>query len=298
MTYGYFASPARSEPTPASRSFGLSADVLEYVRTTLRARPTRSVPSSFPVNRSSPRDKPRGAALVGLGLGLPSTLMTRVQAHPSPERPVLRRQADYRLGTPFTAVPVRSMRRRVAAAHPFAPVDRTRSVDYPRGPALRIDMNNLRSHEEEASPQSAIAVTLADAFEESDGDDDRLSLGEATGALPRYSFLPPGLSSPVPWPSSPVSPNEPPLRPMTIRRLAGPGMRAPGNVTPPGAPLSPSLSRFGTHHHYPGLDHSPGGDADEDGVPTHMATHTRTVRPPRAPRLPSIQRFERDPLYQ
>ncbi|CDO70692.1 hypothetical protein BN946_scf184798.g7 [Trametes cinnabarina] len=297
MQYGYFPSPARSEPAFAARSSGHNADVLEYVRTALRARPTRSVPPSFPLNRTSPEDGRRRAVL-GLGLGLPSTFLSLLDT--SQERPILRPQADYRLGTPFTSVPVRSIRRRVAAAHPPAPITRARSTDYLIRPALRLDVDHLRISEQHDAIGSAIALTLEDAFE-SEGEDDSFGSSEAEVTVPRYNFLPPGLSSPVPWPSSPVSPastNVPSPRPMTFRRLAGPGMRAPGDVTPTGAPLSPSISHVGTHRHFPGLDHRAGGDADEYGMPVPMAMQTRTVRPPRTPRLPSIEYFVYDPLYQ
>ncbi|KAI0371717.1 hypothetical protein BV20DRAFT_964964 [Pilatotrama ljubarskyi] len=82
-------------------------------------------------------------------------------------------------------------------------------------------------------------------------------------------------------------------------------MHAPGDVSPPGAPLSPSVSHFGTHHHFPGLDHRAGGMADEDellgspmGMPGAWPSRTRMPRtPPGAPRLPSVERFAFDPLY-
>ncbi|KAI8998846.1 hypothetical protein BD414DRAFT_526940 [Trametes punicea] len=282
MTYGYFASPARSEPITASRSLSSGYDGgKHFAHIAPRPKPTLSVPSSFPTNRTYSKDQP---ALVGLGLGLalPSTLVTRLR----PEPPHARRQAQLGLGMPFIPVPMRSARRRVAASYTPA--------SHARGPALRIDTANIHRRARDGGSHPAIMLTLADAFN-SDREGDDFGNGDSDEGVPRYTFLPPGLSSPVPWPSSPVSPTSPSERPMTFRRLASPGIRAPGDATPPGAPLSPSISRVGTHHHFPGLDHSAGGIADEEGMP--MVAHTRTVRPPGAPRLPSVDRFEYDPLY-
>ncbi|KAI0781163.1 hypothetical protein BD413DRAFT_489381 [Trametes elegans] len=301
MSYGYSASPSRSEPV-MGRS--LSTDFIisgQHIPTVVQLRPTRSVPPSFQTTHSAP-----GKAGLGLGLSLPCSLITYI--HPRPERPRLRRQADLGLGTPLGGIPMRSMGRRVAASHLMSPV----APAVPASPvaaALRIATSQdgaaaVPARRAHTPPHPAITLTLADAFE-SESDDDFFGTrhyhrnhqhgGNDDDELPRYSFLPPGLSSPVPWPSPPVTPNTPNTRPMTSRTLAGPGMRAPVNITPPGAPIMPTTSRFGTHHHFLGLDHRAGGVADEEGLETPAVSCTRTIMP-MAPRLPTVERITYDRL--
>ncbi|KAI0646841.1 hypothetical protein C8Q79DRAFT_925529 [Trametes meyenii] len=310
MAYGYSPSPARSEPASVTATSSNPYANFFAQQPTSRAvglRRTYSVPSSFPTNRSPVSERP-SYITHGLGIGLPATLTTHIHPSLAPNsRPRLRRFADLGLGTPLTALPVRSMRRRIAGSHPLSPVARSRSAGQPAGHNFRrLDVaeqgpRNIDQTSSEEQPHPTIALTLADAFgsdgEDSAGDEDE---------NPRYSFLPPGLSSPVPWPSSPVSdeqpsPTSPYARPINFRTLAGPGIRAPGsNRSLGGAAISPSVSRFGTHHHFPGLDHSAGGVADEDALIPNMvapsASRTRTLVP-MTPRLASVDRFTHDPLY-
>lgn len=317
MSYVYIPTPARSEPaTISGRRLSTDADFGIHHHLTLPRR-TYSVPSSF---HTRPQKQRRGAGLALLGIGLPSTLGAVAGFHPRPERPRLRRQADIGLGTPFTAVPMRSMRRRVAGSFPMSPTARSRSGTT-HGLGLAMQHEGARPLHAEATPHPAITLTLADAFD-SEGEEEFAHAAaaeeEQAHALgPRYSFLPPGLSSPVPWPSSPVEEAPPTVlataaatptaRPMVFRRLASPTMRVPvpaDDPAMPGAPLSPTLSRFGTHHHFPGLDHSPGGMGDEDALLAGMAgaipSRSRTrvpMTPPNAPRAPWVERFSNDRLY-
>lgn len=319
MSYVYTPTPARSEPaTISGRRLSTDANCGIHYHITLPRR-TYSVPTAFPTR---PTQKPRRAGLALLGIGLPSTRAGVTGFHPRPERPRLQRQAGPGLDTPFTAVPMRSMRRRVAGSFPMSPTARSRSgTTHGLGLAMQRE-GSLPLHAEDA-PHPAITLTLADAFD-SEGEEEEFGHAataaeeEQTHALgPRYSFLPPGLSSPVPWPSSPVD-EAPPAelalaaatqtaRPMIFRRLASPAMRVPvpaDDPAMPGAPLSPSLSRFGTHHHFPGLDHSPGGAGDEDallaGMTGAVPSRSRTrmpMTPPNAPRTPWVERFSSDRLY-
>ncbi|OJT14116.1 hypothetical protein TRAPUB_9227 [Trametes pubescens] len=321
MPYLYTPTPARSEPaTISGRNLTSDADFSIPHHYTLPRRRTYSVPTSFPTR---PQKKRRNAGLALLGIGLPSTLGIGAVAgfHPRPERPRLRRQADLGLGTPFTAVPVRSMRRRVAGSFPMSPTARSRSGTT-HGLGLAMQREGARPpHQGEDAPHPAITLTLADAFdpESEEEGSGHASAEEEQEHAPgtRYSFLPPGLSSPVPWPSSPVEDTPsavlamaaatPTARPMIFRRLASPATRVPvpDDTSMPGAPLSPSLSRFGTHHHFPGLDHSPGGLGDEDallaGMTGAMPSRSWTrmpMTPPNAPRAPWVERFSNDRLYR
>ncbi|KAI0362685.1 hypothetical protein OH77DRAFT_1585032 [Trametes cingulata] len=316
MVYGYFPSPARSEPASATHrhfpNLPAGCNLVIQHRCVLIVRPTRSTPASFPTDRTAPAERrPRLARGLGFG-GLPTTLVTHIS--PRPERPRLRRQAGVALGTPFTAIPTRPMRRRVAGSHPLTVAARSRSSgaraagdsNARAGPSRTpADAEAVRRREAariaaRALPTApAITLTLADALE-SDGEDDE-------DERLRYTFLPPGLSSPVPWSPSPVSSGmsrSPGPRPMGFRVLGRSALRAPGDVSPPGAPVSPSVSRIGTHHHFPGLDHRAGGIADEDELlgdempmPGAWASRTRIPRTPGAPRLTSVERFAYDPLY-
>ncbi|KAI0670602.1 hypothetical protein C8Q78DRAFT_1079548 [Trametes maxima] len=308
MAYGYVPSPARSEPASITASSGSRANFTQRPTRAVGLRRTYSVPSSFPTSRSPIGERPSSIGH-GLGLGLPTTFTTYIHSARAPNsHPRLRSFADLGLGTPLTTLPTRSMRRRVAGSYPLSLTARSRSAGQPAGLNFhRLDIanqgpRNIRQASSEEQPHPVITLTLADAFgsdgEESAGDEDEHQ---------RYSFLPPGLSSPVPWPSSPVSemppsPTTPYARPITFRTLTGPGIRAPGNNPGlGGAPISPSVSRFGAHHHFPGLDHSAGGVADEDALLPNMragpsASSTQTLVPT-TPRLSSVDRFTHDPLY-
>ncbi|KAI0831068.1 hypothetical protein BC628DRAFT_723953 [Trametes gibbosa] len=339
MPYGYFPTPARSEP--GHRVGGLCTNVspdLEPRFASARLRRTHSVPSTLAApNVFNWQRQPRVG--LGLDLGLPNTLVTHF--HPRPERPRLRRQVD-QLGprVPLAIQPTRSMRRRVAGSYPASaaeptpvatppPTRRPRNAGHPLRPvAPPPSVEPARRHQrvnghvdENEQPHPAITLTLADAFDsESDSDD-----------APLYSFLPPGLDALAsrPAPNGTLSPDDnltPPAtptptatarprprpRPMLFRTLASPAIHAPfvrpGDVSPPSSgsgsgagapPLSPSVSRFGTHHHFPGLDHSAGGAADGDalfarpreGSGRRIPRTAVPMPPPGTPHMGWVERF-------
>ncbi|KAI0637204.1 hypothetical protein C8Q77DRAFT_1155059 [Trametes polyzona] len=340
MSYGYYPTPARSEPlrlTLDGRSLSASdvnagCNHPNFYTRMPRIRRTLSVPSSFTTGNPPTWDRKANVEFNLATVGVPSsTFITRI--HPRPERPRLQRQADLGLGMPLTAIHERSLRRRVAGSFPMPAMTARAHAAAPHGLGIRVaappGAGETQPEPERAgadAPNPAIVLTLADAFD-SDGDhadadaDDEGSEPD-TVRVPRYSFLPPGLSSPVPWPSSPTEPLSPTTtmpaipsatrtvrpRPMLVRTLASPGIRTASDTTPPGAPLSPSIARFGTHHHFPGLDHSAGGVADEDalfgspmgqGGPAVGRTRTRipVTPPPSTPRLAWAEYFGNDQLY-
>ncbi|KAH9854007.1 hypothetical protein C2E23DRAFT_884122 [Lenzites betulinus] len=194
MPYGYFPTPARSEP--GHRVGGLCTDFsldFEHRLAVARLRRTHSVPTTPAApNTFNWERQPRVG--LGLDLGLPTTLVTHF--HPRPERPRLRRQADQLgLGVPFAVRPTRSMRRHVAGAYSNGPTATAPPTRRPHnaGRILRVPasagepahhqyMDRNVDESENEQPHPAITLTLADAFDsESDSDD-----------APLYAFLPQG----------------------------------------------------------------------------------------------------------
>ncbi|KAI0336299.1 hypothetical protein GY45DRAFT_387469 [Cubamyces sp. BRFM 1775] len=301
MTHHYKPSPARSEPasTPTSRGLpsGYRIVGVQRAHRATSVRPTLDTPTTIPMHRDTPRRPAPPAA--GLGLGLPSTLTTHV--HPRPERPQLRRTpAGHGLGLPTNPAHVRYIRRRVAGSHPRpldAQIANPRAPGHPRRCTVILLLRLGARNDDE--------VYSEDEEDEIDYDD----------PPPVYSRHPPGLEpeSPSSQPSgespasqpAPSEPAPPPYeRHIPVRRVQGSALRAPGDITQPGAPLSPSVSHIGTHRHFPGLDHSAGGVADEGwlpwmGLPTlEQMWEMLPTMVPNAPRFPFIERFAYDPLYQ
>ncbi|KAH9901163.1 hypothetical protein C8Q73DRAFT_786559 [Cubamyces lactineus] len=276
MSHHYKPSPARTEPapTPASRrsSSGYRAVEVQRNRRPASVRPEHNAPPAVVIHNGIPYLAPIAAAL-GLEPDMPTTHTTH--GRPQPERPQLRRlPAGLSRGLPNNPADIRYVHRRVAASHP-------------RQPNTQAAANANANQRAPGHPPRGTVVLLVRVRRRRDADgidyDD-----------------PPPVYTPHPEPAPP-----PYERHIPVRRVEGSAIREPDNATQPGAPLAPSTSQIGTHRHFPGLDHSAGGVADEGGWMEWMGLPTLSqmwemlppMRVPGAPRFPFVERFASDPLY-
>ncbi|TFK90950.1 hypothetical protein K466DRAFT_356269 [Polyporus arcularius HHB13444] len=241
---------ATTRPTfPRSFSSGYDADGKYELVHSLRH--TQSVPASYPSTRPWGQ---RQRALTGL---------------PEPaSKPTTRPQAQRAATTPAAATPETPPR-------PQGGVPMRRAGFGVGGPDANVDVRPRLRHsptllnrvERRSSTRGTVHThaipLLSNVIEEdSDASDDDREM------YARYRFLPPGLSSPVPWETSRNGTRLPPSLDVT--------------PTPSRPGLRPTRSRMGSHVHNRRLDHGAGGNADEDvffRTPRPLLTPTRPTRP-------------------
>ncbi|RDX48377.1 hypothetical protein OH76DRAFT_671184 [Lentinus brumalis] len=258
---------ATTRPTfPRSFSSGYDADGKYELVHSLRH--TQSVPASYPSTRPwgqrqcaltslpNPAPKPTTRPQAQRAATMPAA--TTPETPPRPQGGVPMRRAGFGVGGPNADV-------RPRLRHSPTLVNRVERRSSTRG-----------------SMHTPALPSLSHVIEEdSDPSDDEREM------YARYRFLPPGLSSPVPWETSRNG------SVLTLSLDTTPTPSRPG--------LRPTRSRMGSHIHSRRLDHGAGGNADEDvffRTPRALLTPTRPTRPRghsgltlEAMRAPTLTRF-------
>ena len=265
---------------PRSFSSGYDADGKHELVHGLRH--TQSVPASYPSTR--PWGQRRRALTSRPITPAAKPPLTRAHTHHHPERAstqpswITASPDDRRLRHPNRGgVPMRRVGFGVEGPNAHQRPRLRRSPPATRRIAVRGAMH---------PPQAA--HTLSDVLESensdassSDDDDDDDEV-EGTNPYARYTFLPPGLSSPVPWdPETGFLPVRTPSVALIVpsRSRFPLGRRTSSMLS--STTIRPSVSRMGSHIHDHRLDHGPGGNADEDAflrTPGPLLTPIRPVR--------------------
>ena len=233
-------------------------------------RHTQSLPASYP--STIPWRQKKHALTGPLPPAQAQAIRRAIRPSTTSPRPAHVRPPPRQMhGVPLGGIPMR--RGRGTGAQARSTSDDASPVIRPRRlVGLGIDLAGAFEHALYPIQVVTIGESLSDEGEATD-----FSNGANDDEMATYSFTPPGLSSP----QSSAPANEP--NHAQARR---------DSMTPPGAPLLPSVSRLGSHFHATGLDHRPGGDADEDAFTiTPLLTPARPTRPRSYTHVPSGTRL-------
>ncbi|KAI0721544.1 hypothetical protein C8T65DRAFT_735072 [Cerioporus squamosus] len=262
---------------PRSFSSGYDADGKYELVHDLRH--TQSVPASYPSTRVWGQRK---RALTGVPKPAPKPTLSRVGRPPRAATMPSSAKPE-RLSAPHHCGGVPMRRDGFGVGGPNANM----RPCLRRAPHLVVTVTRLERRSSAVGRAHPPAVpSLSNVLEEdSDASDSEREV------YARYRFLPPGLSSPVPWETSHAG------------SLATPSQALDLDITPtPSRPgIRPSRSHMGSHIHDHRLDHGAGGNADEDAflrTSQALLTPTRPTRPRgfsglsvEAMRAPTLTRF-------